>query len=97
MLLTIAARREGEGRLTITITNRGQGTARLARAAPAGHGTGVGLANVCARLKARFGDAASCSFGPLGEGNGVGEGNAGGEGGYEVTMTMPFEQVGGPA
>ncbi|MEG3155390.1 sensor histidine kinase [Sphingomonas sp. RB1R13] len=91
VLLTIAALREGEDRLTITVTNRGEGTARLARAAPAGQGTGVGLANVCARLKARFGDAASCRFGPLGEGNG------GGEGGYEVTMTMPFEQVGGPA
>ena len=97
VLLTIAARREGEDRLTITVTNRGEGTARLARAAPAGHGTGVGLANVCARLKARFGDAASCRFGPLGEGSGGGEGNAGSEGGYEVTMTMPFEQVGGPA
>jgi two-component system LytT family sensor kinase len=97
VLLTIAARREGADRLTITVTNRGQGTARLARAAPAEHGTGVGLANVCARLKARFGDAASCRFGPLGEGSGGYEGNTGGEGGYEVTMTMPFEPIGGPA
>ena len=40
-------------------------------------GTGVGLANVRERLLARFGDAASCRYGPV-------EG-----GGFRVTLTMP--------
>ncbi|MDB5672941.1 MAG: sensor histidine kinase [Alphaproteobacteria bacterium] len=43
-------------------------------------GTGVGLANVCERLAARFGDAAECEAGPLPDG------------GYRVTLTMPLEE-----
>ncbi len=84
-VLTISARPIGGKALALVVTNRGEGTARRARPAPAEHGTGVGLANVCARLKARFGDAASCTFGPL-------EG-----GGYEVCMTLPFESAGSHA
>ncbi len=42
------------------------------------HGTGVGLSNVCERLKARFGAAASCEHGP----------RAGG--GYRVAITLPL-------
>lgn len=41
-------------------------------------GTGVGLVNVCERLKARFGEAASCKFG------------ARPAGGFRVTLTMPL-------
>ena len=41
------------------------------------HGTGVGLANVRDRLKARFGDAAGCSYGPIESG------------GFQVVLTMP--------
>ena len=48
----------------------------------AGRGTGVGLANVCERLTARFGDAAECQSGPLPGG------------GYRVTLTMPLEEDG---
>ena len=79
VVLTIAARPAAGNALTLTVTNRGEGTARLARPAPAEHGTGVGLANVCARLRARFGDSASCTFGPLDKG------------GFEVRMTLPLE------
>lgn len=50
-------------------------------AGPAGgpntHGTGVGLSNVCERLRARFGAAASCEYGPRHEG------------GYRVAITLP--------
>ena len=41
-------------------------------------GTGVGLVNVCERLAARFGGAASCEFGPRPGG------------GYRVTLLMPL-------
>jgi two-component system, LytTR family, sensor kinase len=42
-------------------------------------GTGLGLANVCQRLEARWGSHASCRYGPM----------AGG--GYKVSLTMPVE------
>jgi two-component sensor histidine kinase len=42
------------------------------------HGTGVGLANVRDRLAARFGDAASCLWGPIPGG------------GFRVELTMPL-------
>ncbi|MEO7787308.1 MAG: histidine kinase [Sphingomicrobium sp.] len=79
VVLTIAARPADDGRLTVSVTNRAEGKARSAASVPPERGTGVGLANVCARLNARFGDAATCTFGPLDEG------------GYVVTMTFPFE------
>ena len=85
VVLTISARPAGGKALTIVVTNRGEGTVRLARPAPAEQGTGVGLANVCARLNARFGDSASCTFGPLDTG------------GFEVRMTMPLETAEGHA
>ena len=79
VVLTISARPAPEGRLTLAVTNRAQGKARSAASQPPERGTGVGLANVCARLNARFGDAATCAYGPLDGG------------GYEVRMTFPFE------
>jgi len=42
------------------------------------HGAGVGLKNVTDRLKARFGEAATCRYGPLGNG------------GFGVTIFMPL-------
>lgn len=79
VVLTIAARPDGPGRLSLTVSNRSDGKARRASRSPLGEGTGVGLTNVCERLKARFGAAASCSFGPREDGA------------YEVRMTMPFD------
>ena len=46
-------------------------------------GTGVGLANVCQRLAARFGSKATCDFGPLDDG------------GYEVRLTLPRDTLDG--
>ena len=43
-------------------------------------GTGLGLANVCQRLDARFGGRAQCRFGPMTGG------------GYKVSLTLPVEK-----
>jgi two-component system, LytTR family, sensor kinase len=73
-VVTLAIRAsEEEGRVKLVVENDA-GAAGLVEAE---HGTGVGLANVRDRLLARFGDAASCSFGPI-------EG-----GGFRVVLTMP--------
>jgi LytS/YehU family sensor histidine kinase len=70
--LTIRAREE-EGRLQLSVEDDAKVTAK----ASAGHGTGVGLRNVCDRLRARFGPAASCRHGPADGG------------GYAVLLSMP--------
>ena len=71
--LAIAARADGE-RLTLTVENDGG-------CAPGDgdrEGTGVGIANVCERLAARYGKDAACDFGSLPGG------------GYRVTVSMPL-------
>jgi len=82
VILSIVAREAGPGRFTIEISNTG------GRPAPtAGHGngngaisTGVGIANVCQRLSARFGSLAKCAYGPRGDG------------GYSVLLTLPLDR-----
>ena len=72
--VTVAiAAREEDGRLILTVENDG-GPAREEQVEA---GTGVGLNNVCERLAARFGGAASCEHGPRPGG------------GYRVTLAMP--------
>src|SRR4051794_28986750 len=61
--LTIAAREE-DARLILIVEND-RGPAARAGGEGDSSGTGVGLANVCERLAARFGDAAECESGPL--------------------------------
>jgi two-component system LytT family sensor kinase len=69
----IIAAREEDARLFLTVENdRGP-----AEPAKGGHGTGVGLVNVCERLAARFGAEAECAHGPLPDG------------GWRVTLSMP--------
>ena len=71
--LTISAAEE-DGRLRITVENdRGPSAASGAE-----HGTGVGIANVCERLAARFGSEAECEHEALPDG------------GYRVTIRMPL-------
>ena len=71
--LTISAAEE-DGRLRIAVENdRGPSAASGAE-----HGTGVGIANVCERLAARFGSEAECEHEPLPDG------------GYRVTIRMPL-------
>jgi hypothetical protein len=76
--LSIRAREEA-GQLVVVVENdRGP----VAGEGRCGRGTGVGLANVCERLTARFGDAAECQSGALPGG------------GYRVTLSMPLEEDG---
>jgi hypothetical protein len=76
--VTIAAREE-DARLVLTVENdRGPSGALTG----AGNGTGVGLANVCERLAARFGRAADCEASPLPSG------------GWRVILAMPLEMDG---
>jgi hypothetical protein len=81
VLLRIAAIPLGTGRMRLDIINQPIGDTRPA-AEPANglhEGTGVGLANVSQRLQARFGQRASCSYGPTKDG------------GFQVSITLPVD------
>ena len=78
--LTISATAIGDDQMLLQVTNSGGGgkpKPRGGRDSDRIEGTGVGLANVCQRLEARFGGQASCAYGPLADG------------GFEVRLTMP--------
>ena len=81
VVLRISAREAGPGRVTVEVTNTGKQSKR--RADETHEGTGVGLGNVCERLRARFGNAAQCTFGPSDDG------------GYRVVMTLPLDRTDG--
>ncbi len=72
--------REDSGGLLVTVENDGGPASDAAGDEPAG--TGVGLANVRDRLLARFGDKASCRWGPLPGG------------GFSVILAMPMVRHG---
>lgn len=80
--LRIVAQEAGPGRFTITIENSAA-TPRRSDEDDAPDGTGVGIANVCDRLAARFGEAADCRFGPTAQG------------GYRVVLTLPLDRSNG--
>lgn len=80
--LRIAAR-EKAGKLVIEIVNSGNPIAKPPCKHTPPDGTKVGLVNVCQRLDARFGRAASCSFGPVAEG------------GYRVMISLPATRADG--
>ena len=65
--------------MVLEISNRLKTGGKEELTAATHEGTGVGLANVCQRLDARFGSRASCRFG----------GMTGG--GFKVALTMPVE------
>lgn len=69
--ITLAAREEF-GRLVITVSDDGPGAPD-----PHSHGSGIGLANVRDRLRARFGDEASIETGPV-------------PGGYRTQLRLPL-------
>ena len=79
--LSIEAADLGNERFEIVVTNTGKNGARPAR--DRSDSTGVGLDNVCQRLKARFGAQAKCEFGPLPDG------------GYQVRLTLPLDRTNG--
>jgi len=74
--VTIRAR-SSQGGLNLTVEDDGRGEEDGALL-PSEKGHGVGLRNVCDRLAARFGDAASCHYG------------ARAEGGFRVSLSMPL-------
>ena len=81
--LRIAATSPEPGRLQLEVINSGGTAPKSPRQRNQTESTGVGLSNVCQRLDARFGQDASCEFGPLPED------------GYRVVMTLPMTPTDG--
>jgi hypothetical protein len=82
VVIRIQARHADQQRMVIEVTNRLKNGGREVLPAATHEGTGLGLANVCQRLDARFGSRATCRFGPMTGG------------GYKVAITMPVETNG---
>jgi hypothetical protein len=79
VLIRIEARHLDDQRMVVEVSNRLKSGGKDGLPAATHEGTGVGLANVCQRLEARFGGRASCRFGPLSSG------------GFKVALTMPVD------
>jgi hypothetical protein len=82
VIVRIAARRVDDVRMSLEISNRLKHGGKDELPAATHEGTGLGLANVCQRLDARWGSRASCRYGPMRGG------------GYKVSLTMPVETDG---
>jgi signal transduction histidine kinase len=82
VIVRIAARRLADNRMALEISNRLKHGGKDELPAATHEGTGLGLANVCQRLDARWGNRASCRYGPMTGG------------GYKVSLTMPVETDG---
>ncbi len=80
MLLKVSARALVGGRMQIDVVNCevAGGSKRRAKVSATHEGTGTGLANVCQRLAAHYGERADCRFGPI-------------PGGYQVSIAMPLD------
>ena len=79
VVIRIAAKPTLDGRMNLEISNRLKNGGSDELPAATHEGTGLGLANVCQRLDARFGSRSSCRFGPMTGG------------GYKVALTVPVE------
>ncbi|HET7606117.1 MAG TPA: histidine kinase [Sphingomicrobium sp.] len=79
VVIRIEARHLDDHRMVVEISNRLKNGGKEDHPAATHEGTGLGLANVCQRLDARFGSRSSCRFGPMSGG------------GYKVSLTMPVE------
>jgi two-component system LytT family sensor kinase len=79
VLIHIDARHLDNHRMVLEISNRLKNGGQEQVPAATHEGTGLGLANVCQRLEARWGGRASCRYGPMTGG------------GYKVSLTMPVE------
>jgi two-component system, LytTR family, sensor kinase len=79
ILIRIDARHLDNHRMVLEICNRLKNGGKDELPAATHEGTGLGLANVCQRLEARWGSRASCRYGPMSGG------------GYKVALTMPVE------
>jgi len=79
ILVRIEARHLDNRRMVVEISNRPKHGGKEELPAATHEGTGLGLANVCQRLEARWGSHASCRYGAMHGG------------GYKVSLTMPVE------
>jgi signal transduction histidine kinase len=79
VLIRIEARHLDNRRMVLEISNRLKNGGKDQLPAATHEGTGLGLANVCQRLEARWGARASCRYGPMSSG------------GFKVSLTMPVE------
>jgi two-component system, LytTR family, sensor kinase len=79
VVIRIEARHLDNRRMLLEISNKLKHGGKDELPAATHEGTGLGLANVCQRLEARWGNRASCRYGPM---NG---------GGYKVSLTLPVE------
>ena len=79
VLVRIAAGRLDNNRMSLEISNRLKTGGKDELPAATHEGTGLGLANVCQRLEARWGSRATCRYGPMTGG------------GYKVSLTMPVD------
>jgi hypothetical protein len=82
IVIRIDARHLDNHRMVVEVSNRLKHGGKDELPAATHEGTGLGLANVCQRLEARFGSRASCRFGPMASG------------GFKVALTMPVETNG---
>ena len=82
VVIRIEARHLDNHRMVLEISNRLKHGGKDELPAATHEGTGLGLANVCQRLEARWGNRASCRYGPMTSG------------GYKVSLTMPVETNG---
>ena len=80
ILIRIDAELVPDGRMRVNVTNRLSKPGKQPAPVATHEGTGLGLANVCQRLDARFGSRSQCRFGPISGG------------GYKVTLTIPVER-----
>ncbi|HWJ60186.1 MAG TPA: histidine kinase [Sphingomicrobium sp.] len=82
VVIRIEARHLDNHRMVLEISNRLKHGGNIDLPAATHEGTGLGLANVCQRLEARWATNASCRYGPMSGG------------GYKVSLTMPVETNG---
>ena len=77
VVIRIEARHVDNRRMLLEVSNRLKHGGKDELPAATHEGTGLGLANVCQRLEARWGGQASCRYGPMTGG------------GFKVSLTMP--------
>jgi hypothetical protein len=82
VVIRIEASHVDNRRMRLEISNRLKHGGKDELPAATHEGTGLGLANVCQRLEARWGSRAGCRYGPMTSG------------GYKVSLTMPVETNG---
>ena len=82
VVIRVEARKLDGNRMLLEISNRPKHGGKDELPAATHEGTGLGLANVCQRLEARWASRASCRYGPMASG------------GFKVSLTMPVETNG---